>query len=132
MDDSEEMQDLFLDDWDGIFDDDGPEVSLRDDEDDGGLDLYDVNDDTTTSAESSNNAGVAGAPPEDKKVESSSFEPVRRRRSREIEQGARGLPPPSWHSEAADRPHRQAMIAEMYVVFFLIYTPCVIIYFTYR
>jgi hypothetical protein len=25
------------------------------------------------------------------------------------------LPPPSWHSEAADRQHRQAMILEMYV-----------------
>lgn len=37
----------------------------------------------------------------------------RQRNSLKIEGGEKGLPPPSWHSEAADKPHRQAMILDM-------------------
>ena len=36
----------------------------------------------------------------------------RRRQSIKIDID-RGLPPPSWHSEAADKPHRQSMVVEM-------------------
>ena len=38
-----------------------------------------------------------------------------RRRSSKLEGENRGLPPPGWHSEAADKQHRQEMILEMYV-----------------
>ena len=39
-----------------------------------------------------------------------------KRRSSKLEGENRGLPPPGWHSEAADKQHRQEMILEMYVL----------------
>jgi hypothetical protein len=39
-----------------------------------------------------------------------------RRSGKHLEAQVCPLPPPSWHSEAADRHHRQAMILEMYVL----------------
>lgn len=110
MDEADEMQDLFLEDWDGIFDDDGPALSLGDN----GLD-FDINA-TTESSNGESTDTDANNNSSSSRPASSKPEPVRRRRiGREIEQGGRGVPPPTWHSEAADRPHRQAMIAEMYV-----------------
>ena len=37
----------------------------------------------------------------------------RRRASAASAEGDRSGPPPAWHSEAADKPHREAMIKEM-------------------
>lgn len=98
MDEAGDMQDLFVDDWDGIFDDDGPVDDLSFD----GFDNLEPDAPAPTAAD------------EKTKLKRANSEPTRRRRSgREIEGGGRGLPPPSWHSEAADRPHRQAMIVEV-------------------
>lgn len=41
--------------------------------------------------------------------------PKLKRRNSKMEGENRGLPPPSWHSEAADKHHRQQMILDMYV-----------------
>ena len=41
--------------------------------------------------------------------------PKKKRQSLRIEHADRGLPPPRWHSEAADKPHRKTMQVEMYV-----------------
>lgn len=43
--------------------------------------------------------------------------PKLKRRNSNLEGENRGLPPPGWHSEAADRHHRQEMILEMFVPF---------------
>ena len=37
----------------------------------------------------------------------------RRRTAAQLQKAEKGLPPPTWHSEAADLPHRQAMIRDM-------------------
>ena len=39
--------------------------------------------------------------------------PKSKRRRQSIKIVDRGLPPPSWHSELADKQHRQAMVLEM-------------------
>lgn len=68
----------------------------------------------TTDSSASN--GVPGEAPS---LRRSTSEPAassnRRRRSdrREIEGCVPSVPPPTWQNEAADRPHRQAMIIEV-------------------
>jgi len=42
--------------------------------------------------------------------------PKLKRRNSKMEGENRGLPPPGWHSEAADKHHRKEMILEMYVL----------------
>jgi hypothetical protein len=46
---------------------------------------------------------------------SSKQQPKKRRRSSLSVDGSRAGPPPSWHNQAADKPHRDKMIREMYV-----------------
>ena len=101
--DESEMQDLFVDDLDAIFDDDpgsdefGPEPGAEG----VGQDLSAVPPLPVPSGEGSSQPGASTN---------------RRRRSANstrIEKGDRGIPPPSWHSEAADKSHRQQMILDM-------------------
>jgi hypothetical protein len=108
------QEDLFSDDFNGIFDDDGPsseEFSF----DASTLDFAD------TPQESTANSSMDGAPSDPgKSAQDSEAKPAKTEGKRKrqtgiikIEQGEKGLPPPSWHSEAADKPHRQSMILEM-------------------
>lgn len=85
--DDAEMQDLFVDDLDAIFADDPP------------------------SDEFALESGVADNVPIP--VPSDSGSNRRRRSGSRFEKGDRGIPPPSWHSEAADKAHRQSMILDM-------------------
>ena len=68
---------------------------------------------STTNSESSQSkkeeAGKKGA----KGSKKTQVKAKRTRNSLKIERGNRDLPPPSWHSEAADRPHRKTMVIEM-------------------
>lgn len=112
MEEGNDMQDdLFFGDLDGIFDDDGASDEFL---------SFDGADDYDASSEAGES--IASGPLENtastsvSTLKRATSEPSRKRRSgREIEGRFRGLPPPRWHSDAADRPHRQAMVLEVYV-----------------
>ncbi|GAX15345.1 hypothetical protein FisN_8Lh367 [Fistulifera solaris] len=50
---------------------------------------------------------------DEKPADVDSMKPKKKRQSLKIEHADRSLPPPRWHSEAADRLHRKAMQMEM-------------------
>jgi len=111
----EPSSDFFLDDLDCIFDDNAPADELT-------IDAGDLSSFLQDSATSENN-GINMQPPDSigsvpalssLRPTSGNTDRTRRRRSNSWLEGAeRGLPPPTWHCEAADKSHRQAMIIEM-------------------
>ncbi|GAX25735.1 hypothetical protein FisN_8Hh367 [Fistulifera solaris] len=50
---------------------------------------------------------------DEKPADAASVKPKKKRQSLKIEHADRSLPPPRWHSEAADKLHRKAMQMEM-------------------
>jgi len=128
--DHEDLQDLFLEDWDGIFDEDGNgeghDAGPDDEQLMGSLTPFEDSDpNDTTGGDGRDRSGSDGGAEDGKddkgdvggtgKKAKSKDAAKKRRSSKAIENAARTahMRPPSWHSEAADRPHRQAMILEV-------------------
>jgi hypothetical protein len=105
--DSAEMDDLFLDDLDNIFDDDGPvDDSLE--MESGNLDFLEP-EETQSFLDSSVLSQVGSV--------FASLAPIsiehRRRRSSQNRGADGSSPAPEWHSEDGDRAHREKMIHEV-------------------
>ena len=105
--------DLFIDSYEGLFDDDDLPMG-----DSGVLGLDDLGDGAAPAAASTADKSVMSPSTNDAQANApaASGAPRRRRTNNHtFERGAGGIAPPAWHSEAADRQHRQDIILEMYV-----------------
>jgi len=127
LDDSENsvvLQDeLFLDaDLYGIFGDDGDGDALVEFDPSIVMEQHQVENSNNKQQASSREQHPDQQHPKRRKVKDGSPSEITRktgktkRRSSKLEGENRGLPPPGWHCEAADKQHRQEMILEMYVL----------------